>query len=290
DQQTVVIGGLMRDEHTTSREKIPILGDIPLLGALFRRTETTKRKANLLLILTPHVIRDQTDLRRIFERKIRERQEFLDRYFVFAGSDWEPPRDWSRTSGLVEVIRKTYDELEELRQLELESRGEVVQERMPSEPIDLPGQVREEGRPAPAAAPPVRNRRPAAPTPPAQAPTVQPATPAPAPPPAAPPAQEPPPAPQNGAPAAPGQPPPPQAEPPERGRQQGAPGRRALPARIPPRGRRVCVDRGEWACRKASDFSGRSSSATAWRAGRPSPRCSGREANGRSPCSSPSSS
>ena len=243
DQQTVVIGGLMRDEHTTSREKIPILGDIPLLGALFRRTETTKRKANLLLILTPHVIRDQTDLRRIFERKIRERQEFLDRYFVFAGSDWEPPRDWSRTSGLVEVIRKTYDELEELRQLELESRGEVVQERMPSEPIDLPGQVREEGRPAPAAAPPVRNRRPAAPTPPAQAPTVQPANPAP--PPAAPPAQEPPPAPQNGAPAAPGQPPPPQAEPPEQEQQQEPQGRRELPFRIHPLARSVSVERVE---------------------------------------------
>src|SRR5690606_29537520 len=245
DQQTVVIGGLMRDEHTTSREKIPILGDIPLLGALFRRTETTKRKANLLLILTPHVIRDQTDLRRIFERKIRERQEFLVRYMECAGRDGEPPRDWSRTSGLVEVIRKTYDELEELRQLELESRGEVAQERMPSEPIDLPGQVREEGRPAPAAAPPVRNRRPAAPTPPAQAPAVPPAPPAPAPPPAAPPAQEPPPAPQNGAPAAPGQPPPPQAEPPEQEQQQEPQGRRELPFRIHPLARSVSVERVE---------------------------------------------
>jgi len=39
----------------------------------------------------PHVIRDQNDLRKIFERKMQERQEFIDRYFVFSDSDWKPP-------------------------------------------------------------------------------------------------------------------------------------------------------------------------------------------------------
>ena len=63
--------------------------------------DVQKRKKNLLLVLTPHVIRDQEDLRKIFERKMQERQEFLDRYMVFSGEDWKPPRDWSRTSGLV---------------------------------------------------------------------------------------------------------------------------------------------------------------------------------------------
>jgi general secretion pathway protein D len=142
DQQTVVIGGLMKDEYVTSREKIPVLGDLPLLGALFRRTETTKRKANLLLILTPHVIRDQSDLRRIFERKMQERQEFLDRYFVFSAQDWSPPKDWSRMSGLVEDIRKAYREVEEQMRLEAESEAEQMGERSPSEPIELPGDVR----------------------------------------------------------------------------------------------------------------------------------------------------
>ena len=59
-----------------------------MLGALFRSSTTTKRKTNLLLILTPYVIRDQDDLRKIFERKMQERQEFLDRYFVFNDSEW----------------------------------------------------------------------------------------------------------------------------------------------------------------------------------------------------------
>src|SRR5690606_15581094 len=44
DQQTVVIGGLMRDRTSTSEDKIPILGDIPLLGVLFRRQSTQSEK------------------------------------------------------------------------------------------------------------------------------------------------------------------------------------------------------------------------------------------------------
>ena len=122
DQQTVVIGGLMSDEYTTTRTKVPVLGDLPLLGALFRTTDVQKRKKNLLLVLTPHVIRDQDDLRKIFERKMQERQEFLDRYMVFSGTDWKPPRDWSRTSGLVEDVRKAYIEIAEQERIEAESK------------------------------------------------------------------------------------------------------------------------------------------------------------------------
>jgi general secretion pathway protein D len=155
DQQTVVIGGLIRDQYNISREKIPVLGDIPVLGALFRHTNTVKRKTNLLLVLTPHVIREQTDLRRIFERKMQERQEFIDRYFVLQSGDWKPPRDWSRANGLVEDIRKSYTELEEQAALEEESRGPEYDERIPGTPIELPTSVRESGAPtlAPTQAP-----------------------------------------------------------------------------------------------------------------------------------------
>ena len=141
DQQTVVIGGLMSDEYTTSRTKVPVLGDLPLLGALFRTSDVQKRKKNLLLVLTPHVIRDQEDLRKIFERKMQERQEFLDRYMVFSGQDWAPPRDWSRTSGLVEDIRKGFAEIAEQERLIEESRPKEAQLREPSDPIELPGDV-----------------------------------------------------------------------------------------------------------------------------------------------------
>lgn len=56
--QTIVIGGLMEDRRTASINKVPLLGDIPLLGALFRRTQTTKAKTELLIFLTPHVATD----------------------------------------------------------------------------------------------------------------------------------------------------------------------------------------------------------------------------------------
>ena len=55
DGKTIVIGGLMEDRKNTTINKVPILGDIPLLGELFRRTQTDKTKTELLIFLTPHV-------------------------------------------------------------------------------------------------------------------------------------------------------------------------------------------------------------------------------------------
>ena len=191
DQQTVVLGGLMQDSYTTSREKVPVLGDLPILGALFRKTTTIKKKTNLLLIMTPHVIRDQTDLRRIFERKMQERQEFLDRYFVFSGQEWSPPHDWTRTNGLVEDIRKSFAELEEDYETERAAERPELTEREPTVPLDLPGTPRvggagDDGRrggrraPATPAAPGTAAPAPAAPAPAAPvvppAPTPPPAT------------------------------------------------------------------------------------------------------------------
>ncbi len=137
DQQTVVIGGLMREEMVKSDEKIPLLGDIPVLGFLFRHQTTDKRKSNLLLVLTPYIVRDQTDLRKIFERKMQERQEFIDRYFVFGGTDWSPPHDYSRANGLVEDIRQAYFRVEEQIRLMKESEPEAREHR-PGEAIELP--------------------------------------------------------------------------------------------------------------------------------------------------------
>ncbi len=139
DQQTVVIGGLMRDQETVSETKVPILGDIPVLGFLFRQQVLTKGKTNLLLILTPYVVRDQDDLRVIFERKMQERQEFLDRYFVFSEDmDWDPPRDFSRSNGLIEAIRQSMLEARERERIEDEARPRRPRAHDTVEPIALP--------------------------------------------------------------------------------------------------------------------------------------------------------
>lgn len=55
DGQTIVIGGLMQDQKTQTVNKIPLLGDIPLLGALFSRNNSDKQKTELLIFMTPHV-------------------------------------------------------------------------------------------------------------------------------------------------------------------------------------------------------------------------------------------
>ena len=62
DGQTIVIGGLMEDRNTDTVRKVPILGDIPWLGALFRQTVQDKTKTELLIFLTPHVAKIPDDL------------------------------------------------------------------------------------------------------------------------------------------------------------------------------------------------------------------------------------
>ena len=55
DGQTIVIGGMMQDQKTSTVNKVPILGDLPLLKYAFSRTQVTKTKTELLIFLTPHV-------------------------------------------------------------------------------------------------------------------------------------------------------------------------------------------------------------------------------------------
>lgn len=72
DSQTLVVGGLVRDNVTINERKIPLLGDIPLLGWLFRFQSKQVEKLNLLVFLTPHLIKDEADMQQLNERKGRE--------------------------------------------------------------------------------------------------------------------------------------------------------------------------------------------------------------------------
>jgi len=56
DGQTIVIGGLFRDVIVTSRSQIPLLGDLPLIGALFRKTTDSVQRQEVIVMLTPHII------------------------------------------------------------------------------------------------------------------------------------------------------------------------------------------------------------------------------------------
>ena len=62
DRQTVVIGGLMLNQNQQVDSKIPVLGDIPLLGAAFRRRVKNDTKTELLIFLTPHIVNRPSEL------------------------------------------------------------------------------------------------------------------------------------------------------------------------------------------------------------------------------------
>ena len=65
DKQTMVIGGMIKDDKTETVHKTPILGDIPLLGRLFRRTDMRVEKTELMVFITPHVVYTDADADRV---------------------------------------------------------------------------------------------------------------------------------------------------------------------------------------------------------------------------------
>ena len=69
DSQTVVIGGLIEDAQTENETKVPVLGDIPVLGWLFRDRSETAERTNLYIFLTPRVIKSPAEAREIMQDK-----------------------------------------------------------------------------------------------------------------------------------------------------------------------------------------------------------------------------
>ncbi len=69
DGHTVVIGGLMEEKSEDGTNKIPILGDIPILGWLFKSKSVTKNKTNLMVFLSPHIVKDPPQLAQITKKK-----------------------------------------------------------------------------------------------------------------------------------------------------------------------------------------------------------------------------
>lgn len=74
---TAVLGGLMKDVETDDVTKVPLLGDIPILGWLFKGKISRKEKVNLLVFLTPYTIRTKTDGHKLLTRKMADRVEYI---------------------------------------------------------------------------------------------------------------------------------------------------------------------------------------------------------------------
>jgi len=146
DQQTAVIGGLIREKIDIGETKIPLLGDIPVLGWFFRSRREQKTKTNLLLFLTPYVIEGPSDFRAIFERKMRERKEFVERFYG-RGPKYKSFIDFRKRHGPLADIHLTMRR--ELRKIE--NGGPGIEGQLlitPDQPSHQASQTEEEKRTA----------------------------------------------------------------------------------------------------------------------------------------------
>ncbi len=70
--ETIALGGLISDEKVVNKTKVPCLGDIPLLGYLFRNQTTSSQKTNLIVFLTPTIVRTAEEQRKISRKALKQ--------------------------------------------------------------------------------------------------------------------------------------------------------------------------------------------------------------------------
>ncbi len=130
DDNPVVLGGLIRERETINNRQVPGLGSIPILGWLFKRRSRQKEKVNLLVVMIPHIIETPDDLRRVHERRMKERQAFLERETGFKKRDLETSVNYRSKSGLLSTVDREARKLEreelQLREAEAELAAESV--------------------------------------------------------------------------------------------------------------------------------------------------------------------
>jgi len=106
----------MRDQETKSTEKVPLLGDIPLIGLAFRRTSTKVEKRNLLLVIIPHVIKDPSDLKRIHDRRRDEYREFA-KTMAQRKKEYSGEMDYQKKTGLLQEMNRVLSRAKREREL-----------------------------------------------------------------------------------------------------------------------------------------------------------------------------
>ncbi len=90
DGQTVVIGGLIKDYTQLAEQKVPLLGDIPIIGYLFKSHKKRVNKTNLLIFITPHIVRDARDMADVTKSRYQKMEKFKERNSVIEPKGREP--------------------------------------------------------------------------------------------------------------------------------------------------------------------------------------------------------
>ncbi|MCK6509221.1 type II secretion system secretin GspD [Myxococcota bacterium] len=148
DNQTIVIGGLIRDRQAKGVSKVPVLGDIPLLGALFRVEQNSTEKRNLLIFMTPHIVLTASDFRKIFQQKMRERQEFLDAYYT---EKYKELRDSAklRSTGVLDHVFRDHEYVESRAAREQQKKREAQKQKESQKELPRAQQVSPSKAPSP---------------------------------------------------------------------------------------------------------------------------------------------
>lgn len=96
DGQVIVLGGLIQDDLQRSDSRVPLLGDIPGVGRLFRSSRETRVKRNLMVFLRPSIVRDAAGLERISHGRYRSIQ-------LLRGAAGEPARPLFEDAGAIDL-------------------------------------------------------------------------------------------------------------------------------------------------------------------------------------------
>src|SRR5690606_29567954 len=95
DGATAIMGGLISESRDRTQRQTPILGDVPVLGFFFRSKGNNRRKRNLIVMLTPHIVKEGDDMDRLTGARL---DQFTERNF-----------DVLLEQGFVEKIRQKHD-------------------------------------------------------------------------------------------------------------------------------------------------------------------------------------
>jgi len=86
----VVIGGLIKDYTQLAEQKVPLLGDIPIIGYLFKSHKKRVNKTNLLIFITPHIVRDARDMADVTKSRYQKMERFKEQNSVIEPKGREP--------------------------------------------------------------------------------------------------------------------------------------------------------------------------------------------------------
>jgi len=130
DGETVAIGGLIDETYTDNVSGVPFLREIPYLGWLFKTKKESLRKTNLLIFLTPHIIRNAEDLERETIRKRLELEQRLEQDKQFPElADYDDPDDVGKSFAVAEELnrhanRYPLDRMRALEEKQAQARAE----------------------------------------------------------------------------------------------------------------------------------------------------------------------